>query len=125
MSRSGQKWPSANVGKTSWASMPSASRTRERTSVSSAPGAIQPFGPFRTSGPISWSRCESHTPGSFAISSAAPAPGPEQPEWLEAGPHRLVGELAEPVGRLHQVAVGVENRCIHWAPRRCQVVRPA
>ena len=49
----------------------------------------------------------------------------EQAERLEAAPHGFVGELAEPIRRLHKVAVGVEYRSIHRAPRRCQVVRPA
>ena len=54
-----------------------------------------------------------------------PRPGARQAERFEAAAQRLVGELAEPVRRLHQVAVGVEDRSVHGGPPQFQVVRPA
>ena len=37
----------------------------------------------------------------------------------------LVGELAQPLGRLHEVAVGVENCCFHETPRCHGLCRPS
>ena len=51
-----------------------------------------------------------------------PCPGALQAKRGELATDCIVGELAEPVRCLHQVAVGVEYRSFHRAPRQVLVV---
>ena len=111
-------WPSANVGNTSCALMPSASSTRERTSVSSAPGAIHPFGPEITSAATSSCavllpqlgqrlhqllRRRRRRPRARAVSSRSRTSGSAKD--------------GKPVVDLHHVAVGIEDQAHRRKPK--------
>ena len=90
--------------------------------MSRAPGAIHPFGPWSTSRPDLLVPVRFPELGQAGHQFGRPGPGTLEAQRGQPAADRFVGELAEPVRRLHQVAVGVEYRSVHWAPRQVRVV---